>query len=545
MAKNAASNQTSSQTSSQTSGQTPERQQWSGQIGFIIAAIGSAVGLGNIWRFPGVAYENGGGAFMIPYLVALLTAGIPILFLDYALGHRYRGSAPLAFRRLGGKLGRWVESVGWFQVMICFFIAIYYAAILAWAASYFVFSFNQKWGQDTVGFLMDDYLQTDQVTGGLLAPVAGVMIPLGLIWVAAVAVMARGVKRGVEAANMVAMPVLVIAFGVLVVRALFLPGAADGLNALFTPDFSALAKPTVWVAAYAQIFFSLSIAFGIMLTYSSYRKRRSNLTSPGLVVAFANSSFEIMAGLGVFSVLGFMAHENGQTMAELAKSTSINGIGLSFVTFPKVVSEMPGSAVFGALFFGSLLLAGFTSLISILQVVSGALQDKFALSEAKAALTMGVPVALISLIAFGTKAGLPNLDVVDKYINEVGIVLSAIVMMVVTMWARRKGREFCFHLSALSTFKVGRLWRWSVSFVCPVVLTYILVLTVRDLLAAPYSGYGWRLLSLGGWGTVIACVVAALALRLVPWQRDPLEFEAYPTYPPPLGAKAPAAGKVS
>ncbi|MDR1188820.1 MAG: sodium-dependent transporter [Bifidobacteriaceae bacterium] len=510
----------------------PDRQQWSGQFGFIISAIGSAVGLGNIWRFPGVAYDNGGGAFLIPYLVALLTAGIPILFLDYALGHRFRGSAPLAFRRLAGRFGRWTESIGWFQVMICFFIAIYYAAILAWAASYFVFSFDQKWGDDTVGFLVGDYLQTDGVTGGFLAPVAGVIVPLALIWILAIVVMALGVKKGVEMANTIAIPVLVIAFGILVVRSLFLPGAADGINALFTPDFSALGKPEVWVAAYAQIFFSLSIAFGIMLTYASYRKRRSNLTSPGLVVAFANSSFEIMAGLGVFSILGFMAHENGQTLAELKDSgTAIKGIGLSFMTFPKVVSEMPGSALFGALFFGSLLLAGFTSLISILQVISGALQDKFGLSEARAALVMGIPVAVVSIVAFGTKAGMPNLDVVDKYTNEIGIVLSAVVMMVSVMWILGRGRELSFHLSVLSTFKVGPIWRLLVSVVSPLALGYILAVTVHSLLADGYESYSATLLNVAGWGAVIVSIAASFVLAFaVPWKKDPLDFEAYPRY---------------
>ena len=522
----------------------PDRQQWSGQFGFIISAIGSAIGLGNIWRFPGTAYENGGGAFMIPYLVALLTAGIPILFLDYALGHRFRGSPPLAFRRLGGKLGRWAESIGWFQVMICFFIAIYYAAILAWAASYFVFSFSQKWGDDTAGFLIGEYLQTDGVTGGFLSPVTAVLMPLALIWVVAIIVMALGVKKGVEAANTIAIPVLVIAFGVLVVRSLFLPGAADGLNALFTPNFEALTDASVWVAAYAQIFFSLSIAFGIMLTYSSYRKRRANLTSPGLVVAFANSSFEIMAGIGVFSILGFMAHERGQTMQQLTEEGGIKGIGLSFITFPKVISEMPGSAFIGALFFGSLLLAWFTSLISILQVISGGLQDKFDLSERKAALVMGLPVAVVSLVVFGTKAGMPNLDVVDKFTNEIGIVLSAIVMMVVTMWVFRKGGEFAYHLSALSTFKVGRIWRFFVSVVSPVVLGYILVVTVSSLVTKGYESYSGTLLTVAGWGSLLVCAVAALVFTFgVRWKRDPLAFEPYPIFPPAPASRPALAQK--
>ena len=124
------------------------REQWGSQTGFILAAIGSAVGLGNIWRFPGVAYDNGGGAFLIPYLVALITAGIPILFLDYAIGHRFRGSAPTALRRLGGSRGRWLEGLGWFQVAIAFVIAIYYAVVIAWAMSFFVFSFDLRWGDD-------------------------------------------------------------------------------------------------------------------------------------------------------------------------------------------------------------------------------------------------------------------------------------------------------------------------------------------------------------------------------------------------------------
>jgi NSS family neurotransmitter:Na+ symporter len=507
-----------------------DKQQWSGQYGFIISAVGSAVGLGNIWRFPGVAYDNGGGAFLIPYLVALLTAGIPILFLDYAIGHRYRGGAPLAFRRLGGRFGRWTESIGWFQVMICFFIAIYYAAILAWAASYFIFSFTEKWGASPAQFLFQEYLHTDTRTGGLGAPVLGVILPLAIIWLAAIVVMARGVKRGVERANAIAIPVLVIAFGALVVRSLFLPGADRGLTALFKPDFGALADPSVWIAAYSQIFFSLSIAFGIMLTYSSYRKRRANLTSPGLVVAFANSSFELLAGLGVFSVLGFMAQAEGMTLTELAEAEGITGVPLSFITFPKVVSQMPMPWFFGALFFGSLLLAGFTSLISILQVISSALQDKFGLSPGKAAFRMGLPVAVISLIAFGTEGGLPNLDVVDKYINEIGIVFSAIVTMIVTMWVFRKGNELVFHLSALSTFKVGSVWRLLVSVISPIILLWMLVESVRRLLTEAYEGYDSILLNVAGWGSISVAIVAALLMTWARWKRDPLAFQPYPAY---------------
>ena len=141
-----------STTTSQDEQAEARRGAFSGRRVFILAAIGSAVGLGNIWRFPYVAYENGGGAFMLPYLVALLTAGIPFLLVEYALGHKYRGSAPLSFARLS----RRTEGLGWWQVGICFMIAVYYAAVIAWALSYTVFSFTQAWGEDPDAFFFGD-----------------------------------------------------------------------------------------------------------------------------------------------------------------------------------------------------------------------------------------------------------------------------------------------------------------------------------------------------------------------------------------------------
>jgi NSS family neurotransmitter:Na+ symporter len=500
------------------------RQQWSGQVGFILSATGSAVGLGNIWRFPGVAYNNGGGAFMVPYLIALLTAGIPILFLDYAIGHRFRGSAPLALRRIK----KWLESLGWFQVMICFFIALYYAVILAWAASFFVFSFTEKWGDDTATFFTQDYLHLAGTAGFSADFIWPILIPLVLVWIAAIVVLALGVSKGLEKANVIFIPLLVIAFGVLVVRAVTLPGAADGLNALFTPDWSKLGDPSVWIAAYGQIFFSLSIAFGIMITYASYRRRRANQTTPGLVVGFANSSFELLAGIGVFSILGFMAQQEGVKIGELQ---GLTGTTLAFITFPKAISEMPAAWLFGALFFASLLMAGFTSLISIVEVISAAFQDKFGLSPAKAATTIGVVLAVLSVLLFSSATGLYTLDVIDNWVNNFCIVLSALVMCIVVVWVVRKGKELAFHLSSLSTFKVNYTWLALVGIVAPVMLAYMFVQTVYELIT---TGYGYEKWFEGvfGWGMVGACVVGAVILARIRWKQDPDKFEAWPTYAP-------------
>ena len=262
--------------------------------------------------FPGVAYENGGGAFLIPYLVALITAGIPILFLDYAIGHRFRGSAPAAFRRLGGqKAGRWLEGLGWFQVAIAFVIGLYYTVVIAWALSYFVFSFDLRWGDDPAAFLTGDYLQVG-IPGFSFEFVPSVLIPLVIVWVATNRRAGRGRRQG-RAAGQRHLPSPSRGRVRGARRAGPVPGRGSRrAGTRCSPRTGWLsATRNVWVAAYSQIFFSLSIAFGIMITDASYRKRKANLTAPGLVVAFANSSFEILAGIGVFATLGFFAFEQG------------------------------------------------------------------------------------------------------------------------------------------------------------------------------------------------------------------------------------------
>jgi len=491
------------------------REQWSGQLGFILAAVGSAVGLGNIWRFPGTAYDNGGGAFLIPYLVALLTAGIPILWLDYSVGHRFRGAAPAAFRRLTKR----AESLGWFQVALSCAIAMYYTVIIAWAASYMVFAVNQQWGDDTAGFFIGDYLKVaDPGIGFDVVP--GVLIPLVIIWVAAIAILALGLKRGIERANLVFIPLLVVIFIAIVIRAVTLEGAADGLNALFTPQWDALTDPAVWIAAYAQIFFSLSIAFGIMITYSSYLKRRSNLTSTGLVVGLGNSSFEVLAGIGVFSAVGFMAMQQGIDVSE----TSYQGVALAFIAFPQILSLMPGGSVFGVLFFGALILAGMTSLLSILQVASAAFQEKLAWSPRKAAIIVGGGIAVLSIGLFSTTTALNVLDVADKFVNEIGVVSSAVISTLLVGLVLRRLRELQGHLNDRPGVHVGAWWRFDVGIVVPLVLAYILVSVGIGLVRDGYGGYPEGFLYSVGWGVIGLCVLITVVLTLMPWRHNPDEF---------------------
>lgn len=489
--------------------QVTRRGAFSSRKVFILAAIGSAVGLGNIWRFPYVAYENGGGAFLIPYLIALLTAGIPFLLMDYAIGHKHRGSAPLSFARMR----RGTEFLGWWQVGICFLIAVYYAAVIAWALRYMLFSLNEAWGDDPEGFFVTEFLETGE-PGVSLEVVLGVLTPLVIVWLAVLVIMALGVEKGVGRLSLYFIPILIVAFAILVGRAVTLDGATDGLDAFFSPNWEALTEPGVWAAAYGQIFFSLSIGFGIMITYASYVDRRSDMPGAGLVVGFANSGFELLAGIGVFAALGFMAQASGVAVDEVVEG----GIGLAFIVFPALISQAPAGALIGVLFFGSLVIAGMTSLVSVIEVVVSAVRDKFEMTRLSASMAVGVPAALMSLVLFSTTSGLHVLDIVDHFINQYGILLVAVVSMLVVAWALRSLPVLADHLNHNGSLKLGKVWFALIAVVAPLVLGYILVDALVTDIKTPYGGFPAWMLAVFGWGGAVSVVAFGLVASLVRWR---------------------------
>ena len=489
----------------------PKRETFSGRNAFIMAAIGSAVGLGNIWRFPYTTYENGGGAFIIPYLIALLTAGIPLLFLDYAIGHRHRGGAPLSYRRFSPHF----EVFGWWQMMVNVIIGLYYAVVLGWAASYTYFSINGAWGDKPIDFFIGEFLKMGDIKNGVSFEFVGMVTgPLIAMWIIALGVLSLGVQKGIAKVSSVLMPVLVIMFMALVIYSLFLPGAKKGLDALFTPDWSKLSNPSVWIAAYGQIFFSLSICFGIMVTYASYLKKESDLTGSGLVVGFANSSFEVLAGVGVFAALGFIATAQGQEVSEVAKG----GIGLAFFAFPTIINKAPFGEVLGVLFFGSLTFAALTSFISVIEVIISAIQDKLRVRRVKVTFIVGVPMMLVSVLLFGTTTGLPMLDVFDKFVNYFGIVAVAFVSLIAIV-ANEKLGLLGDHLNETSSFKVGFFWR-----LCIVLTTGILAFMLfsegAKVLSEGYEGYPSWFVNIFGWGMAISLLIVAFMLSRLKWKND-------------------------
>jgi NSS family neurotransmitter:Na+ symporter len=490
------------------------REHWGTRSGFILATAGSMIGLGNIWRFPYVAYDNGGGAFMIPYLVALLTAGIPLLILEFAIGHRTRSSPPAAFRKLSGPS----RPLGWWQVAICFVVAAYYAVVIAWAIRYMGFSVTLQWGRQPERFLFEDFLQVADEPGSISSYVSGVVGPLIAVWVITTVVLVLGVRRGIELVNKVCVPLLIVLFSILVVRSLFLNGAGSGLEALLKPDWTAIGDASVWLAAYGQIFFTLSVGFGIMITYASYVRRNADLTGSALVAAFANSSFEILAGIGVFAALGFMSTSQGVPVEQIADQ----GIGLAFIAFPQIISTLPaGAHIFGLLFFGSLVLAGLTSLISIVQVVVAAVQDRLGWSRHTAVLSVSTALGGVSIALFPTDQGLYYLDVVDHFILEYGISLAALVSIVIVAWLLRKLPEMRRHANATSAVHIGWSWMLALGVATPLALGWIIVEAARTEFAAPYGDYPQSFVNTLGWGVAGAAILVAIVASLPPWRRPP------------------------
>lgn len=505
-----------------------ERSKWGTNLGFLLAAIGSAVGLGNIWRFPYVAYENGGGAFLIPYFVALFTAGIPILMLEFALGHHKEASAPKAFCHIDAK---W-EWLGWWAVLFVMFgIQLYYIVIIGWCGNYMIFSLTHAWGDDPNAFFFDTFLRAPEA--GELWKVTGLRWPIAaavsIFWVINWFIAYRGVQKGIERAAKIMMPLLFAITLAIIVWALFLPGAGKGVRHYVTPDFSRITDLKVWIAAYGQIFFSLSLGFGIMIAYSSYLARDANIFKNSLIVGFSNSLYEVCAGFGVFSILGYMATQKGQEIGDVVSS----GIGLAFVAYPKAISMLPGGRAFGFLFFLLLIIAGISSSISIVEAFTSAVLDKFSVSRKKVITGMCL-VGFVGSLLFTTNVGVLWLDIVDHFLNQYGLITVGILEALVVGWLYRTD-QLKAHIVAnlglsgtrhkIFDYIVLQLWMYCIRFVTPVALGIAIVHSLIRELSTPYSGYPISGVIILGVGWLLVTHVVAFGLSGLPWRGQRPERE--------------------
>jgi NSS family neurotransmitter:Na+ symporter len=495
-----------------------KRSQWGTRAGFILAAIGSAIGLGNIWRFPYMAYDNGGGAFLIPYFFALLTAGIPLLILEMGLGHKMRGSAPLSFRKIKDKY----ETVGWWSVIITFVVTVYYSVIIAWAVNFLVYAFNQSWGTETGAFFMNDFLEATgfwNFGGFKFNVLAGLIVVWGLNYF----ILYKGVKKGIEKASKIFMPILAVLLLLITLRGITLPGSIAGVNHFLQPDFSVLLNPDVWIDAYGQVFFTLSLGFGIMIAYASYLPKKSDVVNNAFITAFANSGFSFLAGLGIFGVLGYMSQAQGVPFDEVVSG----GIGLAFVAFPKAINLLPAfSGIFGVLFFLSLVISGLSSTMSLIEAFSSSIMDKFAMKRKKA-ITLVCGTGFLGSLIFATGLGIGILDVIDHFINAYGLAVVGFIECIIIgyLWDANKIKN---HVNSVSDFKVGNWWNFSIKGITVLVLGYMLIskaigeLTplVNGNFDQLYGGYPVSAILSLGWGFVLGLFALAYAMRHVKWNED-------------------------
>ena len=461
-----------------------------------MAAIGSAVGLGNVWRFPYVCYENGGGAFLIPYFVALFTAGIPLMILEFSVGHWARSAPPKAFKKIGRK---W-EWAGWWAVLVPFVIALYYVVVMAWCFSYMIYSLDLRWGSQADVFFKNFLGDTGTPTilGSISIPV---VLGLLVIWLFVFLILYKGVHRiGKIVAITVPLPTILLI--ILTIRGLTLPGAIEGISYYLTPNFSRLTDVNVWLAAYAQVFFSLGVAQGIMMTYASFLKKKSDITNNAFIISLADAGTSFLAGFTVFSVVGYLAASQGVGITELG----IGGPTLTFITYPTAISLLPVAAsFFGMIFYVALLTFGIDSAFSMVEPMVSGIHGKWRISKAKATGFMCIIGFFISLV-FATGGGLHWLDIVDHFIANFGLVMIGLVECLILGWmyTLSKLRE---HANETSEIQIGRWWDYLIKYVIPFVLFLLLAIAIIDNIINPYLGYPWWVIVLGG---VIPCLAIFL-----------------------------------
>ena len=403
-------------------GEAEAREEWGTRLGFVCAAVGSAVGLGNIWRFPYITGENGGAAFIVVYLLCILLCGLPIMIAELTIGRKAQSDAVGSFEVLApGKL--WIVG-GILGVLAGFFILSFYSVVAGWALKYFATAVSGSlWEIDKAGF--------GQFFGDYIAQSWEPIFWQGTMMAMTIYIVAGGVKKGLERWNRILIPALAIMVILLAGFSLTLDGAAKGVAFLFTPDWKKLADPNVYLLALGQAFFSLSIGMAVFITYGSYLSQSSRIPVMASATAAGDTIFAIIAGLAIFpAVFAFGLDPSA-------------GAGLSFITLPGLFQAMPGGMVVGPLFFLLLVFSALTSMASLLEVpvaffmrVFEAPRGKIAIITGFVIFAIGIPSSLgfgvLGHIKWGDKT---ILDIMDFLMLNLALPIGGMITALFVGWA--------------------------------------------------------------------------------------------------------------
>jgi len=490
---------------------------WSSRASFVLASMGSAIGLGNVWRFPYIAYKYGGGAFLVAYVIVLFLIGIPLLLLEFAIGYKLKGSAPYSLSKIQLK-GEVTEEgnpvrpfslnfewLGWFAVLVGFGIVTYYSVVMGWSFDYLFYSLKTAWGQNPREFFFNKVLGlTDSVFnfGKISWPV---VLGLLLSWIWIVLSIWKGAKTvGKVVYVTVTMPWLLLI--VFVIRGITLPGAISGIEYYLTPKWSELLNPQLWHAAISQVFFSLTVGFGVMIAYASFLPEKQDIVNNAFLIALADAATAYVAGFAVFSTIGYYANLQGVPVAQVMKS----GPELAFITYPTIINHLPLSPLFGIMFFLMLLTLAIDSAFSLLEAVVAALMDKFGTRREITNVGTAILAFLIGIL-YTTGAGLYWLDIVDHFMNNFGLFTVAFLESIIIGWiyGAERMREFA---NSVSDRSVGKWWNISVKFIVPLFALVIFVSALVERIRSSYGGYPRLAEFLGGWFLLILFAIIALIL---------------------------------
>ena len=441
-----------------------KRSNFTGKLGFVLAAAGSAVGLGNIWRFPYLAAKYGGGIFLLVYILLALTFGFTLMTAEITLGRKTGLSAIGAFRALNKKY----EFAGYLAAAVPAIILPYYSVIGGWVMKY-MWAFMSGDAKNTVN---DNYF-TGFISGAA-QPVVWFLLFIGITAL----VVLFGVEKGIEKVSKVMMPVLVILSVFIAVYSVTAPGAFDGVKYYLLPDFSKFSVITV-IAAMGQLFYSMSLAMGIMITYGSYMKKDVNLESSVKQIEIFDTAIAFLAGLIIIpAVFAF----SGGSPESLGKGPS-----LMFVTMPKVFESMPGGTLIGAAFFVLVLFAALTSSISLMETVVSIVCDKSKLGRTSACiivLAASVVIGLPSSLGYGVWGGvkimgMQFLDFFDFISNSIMMPIVALLTCIFVGYVI-KPQSIIDEVELSAPFKRKKLFEAVIKYIAPIFIVLILISSILD-----------------------------------------------------------------
>ena len=435
------------------------RDNFSGRFGIIAAAAGSAIGLGNIWRFPYICGQNGGGAFLLIYIIFVVLMGLPIMLSEFSIGRSTQSNAYRAFRILSPRK-HW-HLIGVMGIVAAFVILSFYSAVGGWTIEYIVCSITDNISNNP-GEQFNNFIT------GSYAPIFYQLVFLAL----SLAIVVMGVRKGIEGSSRILMPVLLLLLIILCVRSLSLPGSSEGLKFLLKPDFSKLTGNSILLAM-GQAFFSLSLGMGCMITYGSYIKRNEDLTYSATMIAGTDTLIAMLAGIAIFPAAAALNIEPG------------SGPGLVFITLPGMFQQMAGGMIFSTCFFVLLCIAALTSTISLLEVVVTFCVEEMRIRRGIATVLVTVCVAVLGTVCSLSLGIVPELnlfglnffDLLDFTASNLFLPIGGFFISIYVGWNLKKlitVRELTSS-NGVKKFGLLRIFFFLIRYIAPVAILIVFI----------------------------------------------------------------------